>query len=249
MKKAFVPFPQNSNEHNLEGFLPLDRSDSLFYFSSPHLPNGTFFDLQRLDWFLRKIKHATVVIDEAYIEFVGADFREHSAANLLGRYKHLIVTRTFSKGYGIASQRVAVAMADPELKNKVFPSFKRYRVMNGMGVRCAIAAMEDEAHMAASRDYVHKEQAKYQQRIKDYGKAFCFPSLTNFLAVFIPYSAKNRRFRDEEENSKLYDKVKLVTWNYDNLDAFCTYIGMRPGQEMEREFSRMIGKIETSGLV
>jgi histidinol-phosphate aminotransferase len=84
----------------------VNQRTRLLVLCNPHNPTGTCFTHAELDGFLARIgDNVTVVLDEAYREFLAEHDRADVGA-LLARYPNLIVTRTFSKAYGLAALRI-----------------------------------------------------------------------------------------------------------------------------------------------
>ncbi|MHC1748824.1 MAG: histidinol-phosphate transaminase [Cellulosilyticaceae bacterium] len=112
--------------------------------ANPNNPTGTYFTQDELTTLLTKVpEHILVVLDEAYIEYVDAKDYPDSLP-LLATYKNLMLLRTFSKAYGLASLRVGFAIADPEiisLLNRIRNPFN----VNALAQVGAIAALNDQA--------------------------------------------------------------------------------------------------------
>ncbi|MBQ8707577.1 MAG: histidinol-phosphate transaminase [Succinivibrionaceae bacterium] len=91
----------------------LDRKPvKALFLCSPNNPTGTLLERDRLIRLLEKTQgRALVVVDEAYIEFAS----EHTFVDLLEQYRHLVITRTLSKAFGLAGLRCGFALADPEV--------------------------------------------------------------------------------------------------------------------------------------
>ena len=90
-----------------------------------------------------------MVLDEAYIEYVEDDSFVNGI-ELLGDYPNLVVTRTFSKAYGLAGARVGYSVSNPQiadLLNRVRAPFN----VNSVAMAAAMAALDDEAFLAESR--------------------------------------------------------------------------------------------------
>lgn len=85
----------------------------------PHNPTGTVASASELKAFLFGIpRDVPVILDEAYVEFLGAtDILD--AAELIARYPNLLVLRTFSKAYGLAGMRIGYAFGNPDLVRRV----------------------------------------------------------------------------------------------------------------------------------
>lgn len=153
----------------------------LLFFANPNNPTGTWFSTAALaDLLARVPEQVLVVVDEAYIEFVDAPGLE-SALPLLARHPNLIVTRTFSKAYGLAGLRVGFAVAHPELialMERVRESFN----VNSLGLAAAEAALADGEHLAWVVARNAEERAWTRVNLEARG-LFVHPSQTNFLLV------------------------------------------------------------------
>jgi len=153
----------------------------LLFFANPNNPTGTWFATAYLVRLLEHIpEHVVVVVDEAYIEFVDAPELE-SALGLLARFPNLVVTRTFSKAYGLAGLRVGYAIADAGLiavMERVRESFN----VNSLGLAAATAALADAAHLEWVRARNAEERAWLRERLEQRAY-FVHPSQTNFLLV------------------------------------------------------------------
>src|SRR5690606_33181737 len=90
------------------------RPDTRIVFvANPNNPTGTFVSGSELEKFIAAVPgEVLVVLDEAYTEYLRPDFRYDSIA-WLEKYPNLVITRTFSKVYGLAGLRVGYALAAP----------------------------------------------------------------------------------------------------------------------------------------
>jgi histidinol-phosphate aminotransferase len=101
----------------LEGFdFPLESvlaaispRTRLIYLNTPNNPTGQTIELEALRAVIAAAPHATVLVDEAYVEFSGRSFLED-----LPRYRNALVGRTFSKAYGLAGMRIGCLVAHPD---------------------------------------------------------------------------------------------------------------------------------------
>lgn len=153
----------------------------LLFFANPNNPTGTWFPTADLERLLQRLpSNVIVVVDEAYIEFVDAPGLE-SAVPLLARFPNLVVTRTFSKAYGLAGLRVGYALGDAgliALMERVRESFN----VNSLALAAAVAALADDAHLAWVRARNAEERAWLRSGLEARGR-FVHPSQTNFLLV------------------------------------------------------------------
>jgi histidinol-phosphate aminotransferase len=168
--------------HDPEALLAaITPATQLLFFANPNNPTGTWFATNVLEAMLRRVpQHVIVVVDEAYIEYVDAP-ELRSALSLQAAFPNLVVTRTFSKAYGLAGLRIGYAVADPGLiavMERVRESFN----VNSLGLAAALAALADDAHLDWVRSRNAEERAWLRERLQQRG-LFVHPSQTNFLLV------------------------------------------------------------------
>ncbi|MBW3549430.1 MAG: histidinol-phosphate transaminase [Proteobacteria bacterium] len=159
----------------------LTPATRLVYLANPNNPTGTWFGGRALADFLAQVPgDVIVVVDEAYAEMADApDYA--SAVPLLARHANLVVTRTFSKAYGLAGLRVGYLLAAPGLV-AVMECLRESFNVNTPALAACEAALGDEAHL----QWVCARNAEQRIALAD---ALCarglrvFPSQTNFLLV------------------------------------------------------------------
>jgi len=131
-------------------------------------------------------ENVVVVLDEAYTEYVeSADFPNGLA--LLNEFPNLIVTRTFSKAYGLAALRVGYAASNPQiadLLNRVRAPFN----VTSMGLAAATAALADDDYLVRSRTLNRQGMQQIVEGIKKIGLPL-IPSAGNFVTVEMPGDA------------------------------------------------------------
>lgn len=139
--------------HDLDAMLDaVTDKTRLIFIANPNNPTGTCLSANDLQAFLQQIpEHIVVVIDEAYEEYAShpdSGFSEnyHSMLPALSQYNNLVITRTFSKAYGLASFRVGYAIASlniSELLNRVRQPFNN----NTFALEAAAIALDDQDHI------------------------------------------------------------------------------------------------------
>jgi len=121
----------------------------LVYLANPNNPTGTWMNEHEIDVLLRAISsEVIVVLDEAYHEYSAAA-GVPDGSRWLARHPNLVVTRTFSKAYGLAGLRIGYALSDPDiadLLNRVRQPFN----VSVAGLAAATAALDDRAHLDAT---------------------------------------------------------------------------------------------------
>ena len=136
--------------HDLEAMRALVSARTrLVFIANPNNPTGTWVDAQPLKAFIASLPRTTlVVVDEAYIEYV-EDAAFPDSSRWLDEFPNLVVTRTFSKAYGLAGLRVGYALSHPAvagLLNRVRQAFN----VNSLALAAARAALDDREHLERS---------------------------------------------------------------------------------------------------
>ncbi|WP_153099690.1 histidinol-phosphate transaminase [Paraburkholderia hayleyella] len=136
--------------HDLDAMLAaIDADTRLIFLANPNNPTGTFIPGPVLEAFLDKVPgNVVVVLDEAYTEYLAQDQR-YDAISWVRRYPNLLVSRTFSKAFGLAGLRVGFAIAQPALTDLLNRLRQPFNV-NTLAQAAAIAVLQDEAFLAKS---------------------------------------------------------------------------------------------------
>ena len=151
---------------------------------NPNNPVGTFLppaEVARLHAGLPP--HVLLVIDEAYGEYVDPAFQTQAFA-LAKAHENVLVSRTFSKAYGLAAERVGWVTGSAHLVDLVNRLRGAFNV-SVSGQKAALAALSDQAFVAASRDHNARERARLAEAIAALGNhgIWASPSEANFLLV------------------------------------------------------------------
>jgi histidinol-phosphate aminotransferase len=136
--------------HDLDAMLAAIADDTrLVFVANPNNPTGTFVDGPTLEAFLDKVpRHVVVVLDEAYTEYLSAEHR-YDSIGWVRRYPNLLVSRTFSKAFGLAGLRVGFAIAQPELTDLLNRLRQPFNV-NTLAQAAAVAALNDKPFLEKS---------------------------------------------------------------------------------------------------
>lgn len=179
--------------HDLPAMLEaIDDTTRLVFIANPNNPTGTYLANAEIESFLAQVhaRHGTsvtVVLDEAYNEFLEPALRVDSIG-LVKRYANLIVSRSFSKAYGLAGLRVGFAVAQPaltDLLNRVRQPFN----VNSLAQAAAIAALNDMEFQAKSFEVNRDGKAQLQQAFETLGLKYV-PSYANFVLVHVGDAAR-----------------------------------------------------------
>ncbi|EEO28951.1 histidinol-phosphate transaminase [Oxalobacter paraformigenes] len=145
-----IQVPSVNFGHDLMAMLKAVRDDTrLIFIANPNNPTGTFLQPVDIETFLDKVpSNVVVVIDEAYNEYLDSSIQYDSTA-WVKKYPNLLVSRTFSKAYGLAGLRVGFGLAQPELTdllNRVRQPFN----VNALAQAAAVAALNDKTFLEKS---------------------------------------------------------------------------------------------------
>lgn len=174
--------PAKDFGHDLPAMLAaIDSNTRVVFIANPNNPTGTWFDINALEQFLAAVpEQVLVVLDEAYIEYAsGSELPD--GVKYLSRYPNLIVSRTFSKAYGLAALRVGYALSSPqvaEVLNRVREPFN----VNSLALSAGCAALQDEDYLFRSRLVNDQGMAQLEAGLEALGLAW-IPSKGNFIAV------------------------------------------------------------------
>lgn len=154
--------------------------------ANPNNPTGRYISTGDLAAFLERVpEDVIVVLDEAYAEYVTASDYPDAMAWAMTRPR-TITTRTFSKAYGLASLRVGYAVCDPllaDVLNRLRDPFNVSQVAQA----AAVAALDDQAHVARSREHNARELPRMSEALRALGLAVT-PSAANFVLAHTPSS-------------------------------------------------------------
>ncbi len=168
--------------HDLPAMLKaIDSNTRVVFIANPNNPTGTWFDANALNEFLQDVpERVLVVLDEAYIEYAeGGELPD--GLEFLSAYPNLLVSRTFSKAYGLAALRVGYALSSAvvaDVLNRVRQPFN----VNSLALTAACAALQDTEYLAESRRLNDAGMHQLQEGFSELGLSW-IPSRGNFIAL------------------------------------------------------------------
>ncbi|MEW5012047.1 MAG: histidinol-phosphate transaminase [Cycloclasticus sp.] len=159
----------------------LTDKTAVIFIANPNNPTGTWLDPAELETFIASVpKHIVVVLDEAYCEYLQPE-TAFDSMQWLAHYPNLIITRTFSKAYGLAGLRVGYAVSQPavaDLLNRIRQPFN----VNSIALAAAEAALSDPAYIEQSRELNQQGLQQLADGFDRLGLAY-IPSVGNFICV------------------------------------------------------------------
>ena len=214
-----VVVPAKNYAHDLDGFLKAITSKTrLIFIANPNNPTGTLLKKDALKAFVNAVpRHVLIVLDEAYDEYLGAEDKSESIS-WLAEFDHLIISRTFSKAYGLAGLRIGFGLmhaAVADMLNRVRQPFN----VNSIAQVAAVASLADDDFVARSYALNRAGMMQLTQGFEKLGLEY-IPSQANFVSFAIKEAAV--------VNQKLLQNGVIVRpiANYDMPDYLRVSVGL-----------------------
>lgn len=181
--------PAIAYEHDLDGFLDaITPKTRMIFVANPNNPTGTLIAKDRLKAFLSKVPdNILVVLDEAYDEYLSIEHKSE-AIDWLVTFNNLIISRTFSKAYGLAGLRIGFGLmhADvADILNRVRQPFN----VNSVAQAAAVASLADDDFVARSYALNQAGMAQLTQGLTALGLTYIV-SYANFVSFKIKDAAR-----------------------------------------------------------
>ncbi|VVH64241.1 Biosynthetic Aromatic amino acid aminotransferase beta (EC [uncultured Gammaproteobacteria bacterium] len=172
--------PANDFGHDLDAMLlAITNKTKLIFIANPNNPTGTLLEDAAVYAFLSKVPSSVmVVLDQAYVEYLDVN---DITIGWLQAFDNLVITRTFSKAYGLAALRVGYSLSSGEIADYLNRIRQPFNV-NQIAQSAAIAALADEDFLQES--IVSNKQGLLQlsNEFEALGLSY-IPSSANFIAV------------------------------------------------------------------
>ena len=203
----------------------IDEHTRLIFLANPNNPTGTWFNHSDLIHFLQQLpSHVIVVLDEAYYEYASTEDYPDSV-NCLEQFPNLLISRTFSKAYGLASLRIGYALSHPDLAdllNRVRQPFNS----NALAMLAAEVALDDQDFIKHSVEINLSGMQQLTTAFDSMGLHY-IPSMGNFISVNLQQSGN-------DIYQQLLQKGVIVR-PVDNY-GMPEYIRVTIGQEQENQY-------------
>jgi histidinol-phosphate aminotransferase len=188
-----IVVPARDYGHDLDAMLAAIADDTrVVFIANPNNPTGTFLPAARIQAFLEQVRErhgerVVVVLDEAYNEFLDPEHRFDSV-EWVRQFPNLVVSRSFSKAYGLAGLRVGFGTAQPaltDLLNRVRQPFN----VNTLAQAAAVAALADRDFLQRSYQVNKDGKAQLVAAFDSLGLKYV-PSYGNFVLVHVGDAAR-----------------------------------------------------------
>jgi histidinol-phosphate aminotransferase len=204
--------------HNLETMAAAVKPDTkVIFVVNPNNPTGTVVEASRLKAFCEEMsRKAVVYADEAYLEFLEPN-QQHSMVELVRKDYNVIVSRTFSKVYGLAGLRLGYIIAKPEILQK-YAKYQPGTIINQAVLAAARASLDDTGFMSFTRKK-NAEARDYFCNYLDSKKWFYGKSHANVVLFPAPKDGKTIL----EETEKRGFQIRI--WDYQDKEWCRVSIG------------------------
>ena len=176
-----VRVPMKNFHYDLQAMAgKINERTKLIFIANPDNPVGTYVNEKALRVFLTRVPgDVAVVLDEAYYEFGRIKKDYPDSLKLLKDFPNLVVTRTFSKAYGLAGLRIGYSVSSEEIAgalNKVREPFN----VNLLAQEAAVAALDDKTHVAKTVRLVNAGREWLTKELRHLGLR-CVDTVANFI--------------------------------------------------------------------
>ena len=158
------------------------KINDVVYLVNPNNPTGKLLPVEEIKKLVKTYPNTLFIVDEAYYEFA-----KQSCSHLVVSHKNLIVTRTFSKAFGLASVRLGYCMGHPDTLSHI-RKIRNGKAVNTLGQLCGIAALNDLDYLQSRIDEMNDAKKFFIDNLPNYYNAL--DSDANFVLVKTPDSKK-----------------------------------------------------------
>ena len=174
----------NTWQLNLDEMAEAAQGAGLVYLCNPNNPTGVGHSQRAIREFVERVAEASpetvILIDEAYIEFA-KDSAISTALPLALTNPNVMITRTFSKIYGLAALRVGYAVASEQITD-VMNRIRHPFNVNSIALAAAVAALDDQEFVETSRMLNREQMTELCEGFRRLGLEW-IPSVGNFVTV------------------------------------------------------------------
>ncbi|KOP82354.1 histidinol-phosphate aminotransferase [Bacillus sp. FJAT-21945] len=186
-----ITVPMLNGAHDLSNmYEEITEKTKMIFVCNPNNPTGTIVGKEELLQLIKNIpQHILIILDEAYYEYVCSNNYLESVP-LLYNHPNLVILRTFSKVYGLASLRIGYGIMDPAIVKELHKVKEVFNV-NQLAQVAAETALDDQEFIKGCAVKNALERAFVCEQLDEMGFGY-FPSETNFVYVYAhqPVAAK-----------------------------------------------------------
>ncbi|WP_218814374.1 histidinol-phosphate transaminase [Rickettsiella endosymbiont of Dermanyssus gallinae] len=235
LRIATNTYQYTTAEHILAAVEPTTK---IIFIVNPNNPTGTYINALDLNYLLEQLpSHIFTVIDEAYAEYVEASDYPNTI-KLLSAYPNLIISRTFSKFYGLAGLRLGYLISHPNIATYLNSLCLAFSV-NSIALAAAQASLYDHTHEILSLEANQQARKQLMEGLKKLSLD-AIPSHTNFICVNVQKDSSAiykqlindgiyvRPLHDYELPNHLRISIGLKNQNQQLLEALYKILSQQP---------------------
>lgn len=217
---------ENSYEYNLEDLLQKAKESApkIIVITSPHMPTGCEMAYEDIERIIAGNKDSVIMLDEAYWGY-GDDTNEFEK-KIITKYSNIVITRTFSKFYGLANIRIGYGLCSYPLRRTIGLDLPLFRA-SGISRKIALAAIEDAEYYRNMKEETNAVRDWFIDELNALDNVKAFASASNFVFIRLQEADADQVRAFMEENNIL---IRLFT----DKDALRLRITVAPKDIMER---------------
>ena len=177
---------------------------NVVYLVNPNNPTGKLLAVDEIEKLLKTYPDTLFIVDEAYYEFA-----KQSCSHLVISHKNLIVTRTFSKAFGLASVRLGYCMGHPDTLSHL-RKIRNGKAVNSLAQLCGVAALDDLDYLDSRIDEMNDAKKFFVDNLPH--EYYAVDSQTNFVLLKTPDS---KELLNKMKNNKILIRDRS---SFDNLE-------------------------------
>ena len=177
---------------------------NVVYLVNPNNPTGKLLSVDEIEKLLKTYPDTLFIVDEAYYEFA-----KQSSCHLVISHKNLIVTRTFSKAFGLASVRLGYCMGHPDTLSHL-RKIRNGKAVNALAQLCGVAALDDLDYLDSRIDEMNDAKKFFVDNLPH--GYYAVDSQTNFVLLKTPDS---KELLNKMKNNKILIRDRS---SFDNLE-------------------------------
>ena len=216
----YINIDINDNDYNIDKYLKnyTLNNHSIVYIVSPNNPIGNIINITSLEKYLEQYNQTIFIIDEAYIEFS----ENNTCIELIKKYDNLIVTRSFSKAYGLAGMRLGYIASSNIRCNEIYKIYNE-RSLTELTKIAGIFIMKNINHYKNIINIIIIERGLFELFLKE-NNIYYVSSRSNFVLFYVGdkyndllIELKNNNIIIRNKNNDIKGFLRITIGNPDNM--------------------------------
>ena len=205
-------------------------SYDVVYLVNPNNPTGKLIQVKQIEKLASSSPNTLFVIDEAYYEYSNV-----TCSELILKYKNILVTRTFSKAFGIASLRLGYVLGFPSTLDEL-KKIKNGKCVNAMALVAGTACLKDLEYLHSCVKHTKRSTAMFMQEISKLKDHFVVESVSNYVLFQVP---NVEDFKKKMESNKILIRDRSYLTNLER----CVRINLGPMKHTKKIIKIMKEKL------